>query len=72
MKINGEADADGADAKSHISGSRTVLREPWPDTPPAPADTIEQAIERAGTKAGNKGTEAALTALEMVSLLSGL
>lgn len=31
-------------------------------------DTIEQAIERAGTKAGNKGGEAALTALEMVSL----
>ena len=32
-------------------------------------DTIEQAIERAGTKAGNKGVEAASTALEMVSLL---
>ena len=32
-------------------------------------DSIEQAIERAGTKAGNKGGEAALTALEMVSLL---
>ncbi|MDX5299709.1 MAG: 6,7-dimethyl-8-ribityllumazine synthase [Gammaproteobacteria bacterium] len=31
-------------------------------------DTIEQAIERAGTKAGNKGAEAALGALEMVSL----
>ena len=31
-------------------------------------DTIEQAIERAGTKAGNKGADAALTALEMVSL----
>jgi len=31
-------------------------------------DTIEQAIERAGTKAGNKGTEAAMTAIEMVSL----
>ncbi len=31
-------------------------------------DTIEQAIERAGTKAGNKGFEAAMTALEMVSL----
>ena len=35
-------------------------------------DTIEQAIERAGTKAGNKGAEAALSALEMVSLLSRL
>lgn len=32
-------------------------------------DTIEQAIERAGTKAGNKGAEAALSAIEMVSLL---
>ena len=32
-------------------------------------DTIEQAIERAGCKAGNKGSEAAMTALEMVSLL---
>lgn len=32
-------------------------------------DTIEQAIERSGTKAGNKGAEAAMTALEMVSLL---
>jgi 6,7-dimethyl-8-ribityllumazine synthase len=35
-------------------------------------DTIEQAIERAGTKAGNKGADAALTALEMVSLLRKL
>ncbi len=32
-------------------------------------NTIEQAIERAGTKAGNKGAEAAMGALEMVSLL---
>jgi len=32
-------------------------------------DSIEQAIERSGTKAGNKGQDAALTALEMVSLL---
>lgn len=31
-------------------------------------DTIEQAIERAGTKAGNKGWDAALTAMEMVDL----
>lgn len=35
-------------------------------------DTIEQAIERAGTKAGNKGCEAAMAALEMVSLASVL
>jgi len=32
------------------------------------ADTLEQAIERAGTKAGNKGFDAALSALEMVDL----
>ncbi len=35
-------------------------------------DSIEQAIERSGTKAGNKGAEAALSALEMVSLLGQL
>jgi len=35
-------------------------------------NTIEQAIERAGTKAGNKGSEAAMGALEMVSLLRQL
>ncbi|MGE5893772.1 MAG: 6,7-dimethyl-8-ribityllumazine synthase [bacterium] len=33
------------------------------------ADTIEQAIERAGSKSGNKGWDAALTAVEMASLL---
>ncbi|MGB0252972.1 MAG: 6,7-dimethyl-8-ribityllumazine synthase [Litorivicinaceae bacterium] len=32
-------------------------------------DTIEQAIERAGTKSGNKGAEASLVAIEMVSVL---
>ncbi len=35
-------------------------------------DTIEQAVERSGTKAGNKGEEAAMSALEMVSLLDKL
>ncbi|MCK9329595.1 MAG: 6,7-dimethyl-8-ribityllumazine synthase [Candidatus Cloacimonetes bacterium] len=35
-------------------------------------DTIEQAIERAGTKSGNKGWDAALTAIEMVNLLNNL
>jgi 6,7-dimethyl-8-ribityllumazine synthase len=35
-------------------------------------DSIEQAIERAGTKAGNKGAEAALGALEMVSVINKL
>ncbi|SHH19411.1 6,7-dimethyl-8-ribityllumazine synthase [Thermosyntropha lipolytica DSM 11003] len=36
------------------------------------ADTLEQAIERAGTKAGNKGADAALTAIEMINLLKAI
>ncbi|MCK4738348.1 MAG: 6,7-dimethyl-8-ribityllumazine synthase [Deltaproteobacteria bacterium] len=36
------------------------------------ADNLEQAIERAGTKSGNKGTDAALTAIEMANLLKEL
>lgn len=36
------------------------------------ADTIEQAVERAGTKAGNKGYDAALSAIEMVNLMKNL
>jgi len=35
-------------------------------------DTIEQAIERAGTKAGNKGFEAAVSAIEMANLLKSI
>jgi len=35
-------------------------------------DTIEQAIERAGTKAGNKGEEATLAVIEMVNLLRSI
>ncbi|QYM96938.1 6,7-dimethyl-8-ribityllumazine synthase [Dickeya ananatis] len=35
-------------------------------------ESIEQAIERAGTKAGNKGAEAALTALEMINVLHSI
>jgi 6,7-dimethyl-8-ribityllumazine synthase len=35
-------------------------------------DTIEQAVERSGAKAGNKGFEAALTAIEMADLLRQL
>ena len=35
-------------------------------------DTIEQAIERSGTKAGNKGVEAAMSAIEMVNLLRAI
>lgn len=33
------------------------------------ADTVEQAVQRAGTKAGNKGSEAALSAIEMANLV---
>ncbi|KJS01224.1 MAG: 6,7-dimethyl-8-ribityllumazine synthase [Peptococcaceae bacterium BRH_c4a] len=36
------------------------------------ADTIEQAIERAGTKAGNKGWDAGVTAIEMANLIKGI
>jgi 6,7-dimethyl-8-ribityllumazine synthase len=36
------------------------------------ADTLEQAIERAGTKAGNKGADAALSAVEQANLYQGL
>jgi 6,7-dimethyl-8-ribityllumazine synthase len=36
------------------------------------SDTIEQAIERAGTKAGNKGFDAAVSAVEMANLLSSM
>ena len=35
-------------------------------------DSIEQAIERSGTKARNKGSEAAMVALEMIAVLSQL
>lgn len=35
-------------------------------------DSIEQAIERAGTKAGNKGSEAAMVVIEMLAVLSQL
>lgn len=35
-------------------------------------ENIEQAIERAGTKAGNKGADAAMTAIEMINLIKGI
>jgi len=35
-------------------------------------DSVEQAIERAGTKAGNKGSGAAMTAIEMVNLIGAV
>ncbi|HSW59104.1 MAG TPA: 6,7-dimethyl-8-ribityllumazine synthase [Dehalococcoidales bacterium] len=36
------------------------------------ADTLEQAVERAGTKQGNEGSKAALTAIEMANLLKSI
>jgi 6,7-dimethyl-8-ribityllumazine synthase len=36
------------------------------------ADSLEQAIDRAGGKAGNKGVDAALAAIEMVSVISAI
>ncbi len=36
------------------------------------ADTLEQAVERAGTKAGNKGFDAAMSAIEMANLVKSL
>jgi len=36
------------------------------------ADTLEQAVERAGTKAGNRGFDAAVDAIEMANLLKGI
>ena len=36
------------------------------------SDTLEQAIERAGTKSGNKGADAALSAIEMANLFKDL
>jgi 6,7-dimethyl-8-ribityllumazine synthase len=35
-------------------------------------DTVEQAVDRAGTKGGNKGADAATAALEMANLMSAL
>ncbi|MDH5409692.1 MAG: 6,7-dimethyl-8-ribityllumazine synthase [Gammaproteobacteria bacterium] len=57
-----------------VKGMATVMMQH--DLPVAfgvlTVDTIEQAIERAGTKAGNKGAEAAMSAIEMVNLLRKL
>lgn len=62
--VAGEA-AKGISAAAQKSGKPVVFGV-------LTTDTIEQAIERAGTKAGNKGREAAVTALEMVDLLRSL
>lgn len=58
-------------------GSRGVSGTAWEQDVPVmfgilTTDTIEQAIERAGTKAGNKGFEAALGAIEMANLLRAI
>lgn len=58
--VAGEA-AKGLAAASQVSNVPVVFGV-------LTTDTIEQAIERAGTKAGNKGWDAALTAIELVSL----
>ena len=60
--VAGEAAAGVARAAGEVAISFGVLT----------TDTIEQAIERAGTKAGNKGWEAALTVIEMCSLQKAL
>ena len=59
--VAGEA-ARGVAAASQASGIPVIFGV-------ITTDTIEQAIERSGTKAGNKGYEAGMTALEMVDLL---
>ncbi len=62
--VAGEA-AKGLAAAAHDSGVPVAFGV-------LTTDTIEQAIERAGTKAGNKGADAALAALEMVNLYAKL
>jgi 6,7-dimethyl-8-ribityllumazine synthase len=57
--------------------SKGVAAAGWESTVPVTfgvltTDTIEQAVERAGTKAGNKGWEAAEACLEMVNLFGEL
>lgn len=58
--VSGEV-ASGCSAAMHATGVPVAFGV-------LTTDTIEQAVERAGTKAGNKGGEAALAALEMVNL----
>ena len=62
--VAGEA-AKGLAAAAHDSGVPVAFGV-------LTTDTIEQAIERAGTKAGNKGADAALAALEMANLYARL
>jgi 6,7-dimethyl-8-ribityllumazine synthase len=62
--VAGEA-AKGLAAAAHDSGVPVAFGV-------LTTDTIEQAIERAGTKAGNKGADAAMAALEMANLYAQL
>jgi 6,7-dimethyl-8-ribityllumazine synthase len=57
--------ARGTGAASHESGVPVIFGV-------LTTDTIEQAVERAGTKAGNKGFDAALAAIEMINLTKAL
>lgn len=57
--------AAGVAAVGHETGVPTIFGV-------LTTDTIEQAVERSGTKAGNKGSESATAAIEMVSLLGQL
>lgn len=57
--------AKGIAAASHSSGVPVIYGV-------LTTDTIEQAIERAGTKAGNKGFDAAMTAIEMATLMQAI
>jgi 6,7-dimethyl-8-ribityllumazine synthase len=61
----------GGDVSSALMGLQTAHGIPvtWGVLTP---DTMEQALERAGMKHGNKGREAALAAIEMASLLDNL
>jgi 6,7-dimethyl-8-ribityllumazine synthase len=63
----------------HVAGVaiRSIARTALTTGIPCPlgivtADTLEQAVERAGGKQGNRGWEAALAAMEMVSVLAGM
>lgn len=62
--VAGEA-AKGVAQAAHATGVPVVFGV-------LTTDTIEQAVERAGTKAGNKGFDAALAAIEMVTLAAEL
>ena len=65
--------AEVSKALSHLSIDGAVAPRPVAVTfGVLTTDSIEQAIERAGTKAGNKGFEAAMTAIEMADLLRQL